>query len=660
MPRSVQARIGRLGIGLVLLVPAALFLGLGIDSGGFFPDAVSIGVVGVIIIFVLRAASSRMSFAGMGWGLGVVTIALIAFATWTLVSGSWSGSSSRAVLAYNLVLLYAGVFVLIGVLGRSGARATVLVYSLTAVSVGISVVAAATWLAPDLATIDSDIPRIRLSWPTSYWNTAGLIAALAVVWSFSLSCSSTVPPRVRVLAAMATPIPAATLIFSVSRGAAAVAILGIALAIIMIRSSATPGGVASAAPALVLSSAIALHVKGLNVANPAAHAVDAGHRAGILLVAVACLAAALRIALLWLDTRLAGARPRWTPRQSRVAVGAAIGVLAVAFVALGGPGRVRAAVHKFVAPETSVVPGNLPASQRLTQLGSNGRIDEWHVAWVDGFLRHPLDGTGAGTYATLSTRYASTAERVLNAHSLYIEELGELGIIGGGLVIMIVASILFALARRARGAERQIWAPLFVGSVMWAVHAGVDWDWQMPAITAWVFAAGGLALALPVDRASLETQPAARFAIVLGCLLLTITPVEIWRSQTQIIKAVNEFEQGHCLLAEDAALASNAALSSRPEPFELISYCEAGVQRYPLALSAINAAEIRDPQNWELRYSQSLIMALAGLDPRAAASAALARYPTSPLTRAAVRAFATGNPRTWRRFALAAPLPLPR
>ena len=644
---------------LVLLVPAAMFLGLGLDSGGFFPDAVSVAVVGVIIIFVLRAGCTRSSFAGMSWGLGLVAVALIAFAIWTLVSGSWSGSSSRAVLAYNLVLLYTGVFVLIGVLGRSAARARLLVYSLTVASVGISVAAAATWLAPDLFRVAADIPRERLSWPTTYWNATGLIAALALVWSFSLTCSSNVPPRVRVLAAMAAPFPAAMLIFSVSRGAAAVAILGLVLAVIMLRSSATPGGVASAVPAIVLAAIIALDVTGLNVPRPPAHAVHAGHRAGILLVAVACLAAALRIAFLWLDTKLATARPPWTHGQLRAAMGAAAGVLVIAFLALGGIGRVRSAVHKSVAPETSVVSGNLPASKRLTQLGSNGRIDEWRVAWDDGFLRHSIDGTGAGTYATLSTRYSPTSTRVLNAHSLYIEELAELGIIGGGLVIAIVVSILVALARRARGAEREIWAPLLVGSVMWAVHAGVDWDWQMPAITAWVFAAGALALAAPADRADFEAQPAARFAVALGCLLLAITPAEIWRSQTQIIKAVNEFEHGHCLLAEDAALASNAALSSRPDPFELISYCEVGVQRYALALAAIEAAEARDPQNWELRYSESLIRALAGLDPRVAADAALLRYPTSPLTHAAVRAFSSGTARQWRRFALGAPLPLP-
>ncbi len=656
----MEHQIPRLGVAVVLLVPAGLFLGLGLASGGFFPDSVSVAAIAVILIFIVRAVASPAAFSGVSVGLSMIAVALIGFATWTLVSGSWSGASARATFEYNRTLLYVVVFVLIGVLGRSAMRARLLLYGLTVVSVGISVAAAATWLLPNLLPLASDVARERLSWPTSYWNAAGLIAALGLVWSSSLTCSSIEPARVRVLAAMAAPLSAATLIFTVSRGAAGVAALGLVLAVVTMRSWATPGGVATLVPSITLSVIVALGVTGLNVQKPGASAVNTGHRAAVLLLSVALGAAALRIALLRLDTRLAGASAPWTRSQFRAALGAAAALLVLAFLTLGGPRAVRTAVHKFVAPETQGVSGTLPASQRLTQLGSNGRIDEWRVAWNDGFLRHPLDGTGAGTYATLWTRHAPSFRRVLNAHSLYIEELGELGIIGGGLLIVIIASMLVALARRARGTEREAWAPLLVGSVMWAVHAGVDWDWQMPAITAWFFAAGALALAAPLDRARRETQPRLRFSIGLGCLLLTLTPVAVWRSQTQIIKAVSAFERGDCVTAQRAALASNAALASRSDPFEVISYCEAGAGQYGLALSAITAAEDRDPQNWELRYSDALIRAVAGLDPRPSSLAALARYPTSPLTRAAVRAFSRGGPRAWRRFARLAPLPLPR
>lgn len=641
-----------------MLVPAALSLGLALNSGGFFPNSVSVAVIAVLLVLAGRTLVGRRPFA-FTFGFGAIAVTLVVFVVWTLVSGSWSGASARATFEYDRALLYAAVFVLAGILGRSRRRAQGLLWGLTAVFLAISSAATLTWLLPDLIPVGSAIARDRLAWPTSYWNATGLIAALALVWSCSLSFSASQPPRVRALAAAAVPLPAAALIFTVSRGALAVAIVGLIVSVAMIRSSATLGGIIAAVPAIAVSTVIALGVSRLNVTKPSPAAIAAGHRSAVLLVAVTLATGALRIALLRLDSRLAGRQLPWTRNQFLAGLLATAAVIAVGFVALGGPHVAARAVHNFVAPETESVGGTLAASQRLTRLGNNGRIQEWTVAWKDGFLPHPVLGVGAGTYATLWTRYG-TLRRVLNAHSLYLETLAELGIVGAGLLFTAIASVLVALGRRARGTEREVWAALLAGGVMWAVHAGVDWDWQMPAVTAWFFAAGGLALSAPADRSRPRVHPRIRVGIALGCLLLAVTPAVVWRSQTQLIQAVNAFEQGDCVAAERHALASNSALGSRSDPLEVISYCEAAAGHLSSALSAIQAAEQRDPRNWELPYSNALISAAAGVDPRPSARTALRFYPRSPLALAAVRAFSRGGPPAWRRFALAAPLPLPR
>ena len=48
---------------------------------------------------------------------------------------------------------------------------------------------------------------------------------------------------------------------------------------------------------------------------------------------------------------------------------------------------------------------------------------------------------------------------------------------------------------RARGPDRPVYAAVFAVLLAWAVHAGVDWDWQMPVVTIVFFSLGGFVLA---------------------------------------------------------------------------------------------------------------------------------------------------------------------
>ena len=90
-----------------------------------------------------------------------------------------------------------------------------------------------------------------------------------------------------------------------------------------------------------------------------------------------------------------------------------------------------------------------------------------------------------------------------DAHNLYAQTLGELGLIGGALLALFLGLPLVA-AIRAR------WHPL-AGTALGAyaaylVHCIVDWDWQVPAVTLLaVFAGAALVVA-----ARGESQTAAR------------------------------------------------------------------------------------------------------------------------------------------------------
>ncbi|HTE58942.1 MAG TPA: hypothetical protein VK631_01245 [Solirubrobacteraceae bacterium] len=648
------------GVGLVLVLPAIGLAVMSFVSGGFFPDATALATVLVLLVLLVRVTVAREPFAGVSAGVCAAGVVLIGFAMWTLLSARWSGSLSRALLEYNRALLYVAAFVLAGTLARSPARARVLLLALTVAAAGVSVAAVATWLLPEVFPAGGDLSRERLGWPTSYWNATGLIAALALVWCASLACCGRERHWIRVVAAGVAPVAVAALIFTVSRGAVAVAIGGLLVALIAIRSRAIPTGLLALAPGIAAAAVVAVGVEGLNTHTPTEAALARGEWATAMLLGIALGTAALRAALLLADRRLAHVPlPHPGPAVRWGAAGAAVVLLAVAFLAAGGPERARSAADRFASADAQSVGGTLPARQRLIRLGNNGRVDQWRVAFEHGFEPTPLHGSGAGTYPLLWTRYGMSERRVLDTHSLYVEQLGELGVIGAGLLAATLLAIVVALIRRARGPDRAAWGALLAGVLMWAVHAGIDWDWEMPATTAWVFAVGGLALAAPEGEYGEDPDRRARIGVGLACLLFALIPVAVWHSQTRLTDALEALRAGDCVRATRAALDANATLRVRPEPFEVIAYCEGGAGRVRLALEAIDAAVQRDPRNWELHYSRALLRGAAKLDPRPSALAALRLNPSQQITQDAVEGFAGRNARAWRRFALSAPLPLP-
>ena len=68
---------------------------------------------------------------------------------------------------------------------------------------------------------------------------------------------------------------------------------------------------------------------------------------------------------------------------------------------------------------------------------------------------------------------ATIDESVRDAHSLYLETAAELGLVGLAALLALFGGVVVA-ARRAR-------TPAAAAALAaWAVHAGVDWDWELP------------------------------------------------------------------------------------------------------------------------------------------------------------------------------------
>lgn len=639
--------------------PAAVTLYLAFNAGGFFAGAPAVAATVLGIALMLRITLAEEPFAGFGPWLVAAAVALGLFAAWTLASALWSDAPAQAMIEFDRALLYWLALVLFGSLPWSRRTLLWAMRALAAAVVLVAVVGLATRLAPDVWSAPAALENDRLSYPLTYWNALGVLAAIGIVLCVSCASRREEPRLAKVLGSAALPVLAVTLYFTFSRGSIAAAVVGLLAFAILAR----PRGLASAALATVPPTVVAIVfcyqadlLSSANYAIPAG--VDEGHRIALILVACAVAAGLTRLFLLSaVDSRLD--RFSVSARSKRLAgVSAALGValaLLVAVAAFDAPGRIGNEYSRFVNEGGTNDSGDLRS--RLTNLSNNHRLDQYRVA-IDALAAHPLTGEGAGTYARVWAKNG-TDTKIEDAHSLYFEALAELGLSGLILLLVALACLFGGLVWNLRGTDRAIYGTLIAAGLAWALHAGVDWDWEMPVTGLWFFALGGMAIR---RRAATRPLPVpgrlGRAALGIGCLALVVTPALMALSQNRLNSAVQALGDGDCRAAAADALSATRFVSARPEPYEVIGFCDSRSGENRLAVAMLRTAVARDPGVWEPYYGLALVRAAAGKDPRPAARKALELAPHEPLARDAARRFRTADPRKWRRRALNARLPI--
>jgi len=559
--------------------------------------------------------------------LAVASGALALLGTWTLISATWSDAPVRALTEFDRTLLYALVLVLTGsAAARVGDLSMLLRW--TAVAFGAMTLAGLlTRLAPGTFPISDGFLPERIAFPLTYWNAMGIACSITVLFAVHLSASGREPRWLRVAAAAALPMAAVTLYLTFSRGAIWVLPVGLVLYVIC----AQPRGLLTAAIAAIPAGVAVWVAYGAELLARAdydtAAAAPEARRVGLTLVACCVAAAVLRAALLWVDARV-----ERVPLPPRARLGFAVGVVAVLLVggvAAGAPGKLTNAVDTFREGQYF---SEADLRDRLTSTVDNGRIDNWRVA-MDGFRESPFHGTGAGTYRITWDRERPDAVKMNDGHSLYLETLSELGVVGLVLLVVALGTILIGAALRLGGPERHAYALVVAGGTMLALHAGVDWDWEMPALFVWLFGAGGVALASRGEGRLGELGRTPRILAALAVLALAITPALFWWSQGPLDDAGEAWAARDCNTAIDEALTATERFGTRPEPWLVLAYCDARLGDYSLARRAADAARDRDPDNWQYAYGQAIVAGIAGQDPLPYAEEALRLNPLEPYTR---------------------------
>ena len=144
--------------------------------------------------------------------------------------------------------------------------------------------------------------------------------------------------------------------------------------------------------------------------------------------------------------------------------------------------------------------------------------------------------------------------------------------------------------------------------------------------------------------------PTQNSRVVLGllCLATLVLPVLIIASEAPLNNAKQAlFESKNCTRASSSALSSIGWLDVRPEPYEILGFCD--IQRGQPGSGSLRCSGrfTTTRGSWETYYTLAIAQAASGVDPRPAAQRALRMNPRDPLTQEEAREFNTSSPTEW-------------
>jgi O-antigen ligase len=460
----------------VALVPLLLIPALGVVQGGFLPDtwvwSGALAAWAAALGLVLGEGAERLR-RDWWWALAAALLLL-----WTLASRVWSAEPAQSVLEARRMVVYAAVVLALVVLARRNSARLLLAGA--HVGIVVLVLYALARYLPGPRTFH-EFEGYLLSEPLGYANAVGILSAMGALLSVGAVAASATR-RTRAAAGATVPLLALALHLSGSRASWLALAVGLAATTALHRD---PRSLARAIATLAPGTAVAVWIgrySGLST-------LPSPRLSGLAVGAVAIACAVVAAGAAALTTPRAGSGAGTRARRRVVAGGVLVALLGVVAVAAAGVKEPRSLYY--------------------------------HVAWRE-FAAHPLLGSGAGTFGRYWVLWGPVGEwgGALDAHSLYLETLAELGPIG---LCLLLAFLLYPLRRTL--AHRSLpYVPAAAGAtITFLVHAGLDWDWELPAVVvAGLSCAAAVAFAEPErgDEQGAPRLPTAARAAALACALL--------------------------------------------------------------------------------------------------------------------------------------------
>ncbi|HTR76418.1 MAG TPA: O-antigen ligase family protein [Solirubrobacterales bacterium] len=608
----------RLEESAAFLAPVLLLGGLALSGGGFSLSSRHVAGLLVWLVVVALLALGAAGRAALGrpfyWSAGL----LFGLAIWSAISSLWSGSVELSVTEADRVLMYLGVFLAAFLLAQTSQRRQRFGEGIAIALAGVAILALATRLLPHVFDLSFEKSKgTRLQYPLGYWNADAIVFAMAAAQLLWMSRRSLIP-FLRWFAVGALPAVLLALYFTHSRGGILSLILAAGTLIVLSRDRLWYLATLLIAAILTLPAILAIHsYTELSNNYDFPPIVGQGLDAGAILLA----GIAVTLLAFWGLRRLeaggsaAVGRALAISRDRRVLGGIAIVAAVCAIVAgvlYGGT-----AWDKFAETDVGAT------SSGIAEASGHGRTQFWDVA-LEAFGEKPILGHGAGTYQFSWDQLRPIQMSNTQAHSLYLQALSELGIVGGLLALGLVLFLLWvgiSAWRAAGGRERELFAILLGVSLAFAVGVAYDWFWQLAMVGSVFFMATGIlvagrcgqlwrARAAARARAGVEPEgenaESRRFGLTVAGLAVA------WLTMLALIGPLlvdHEIHQSdNAAYAENFESAIEHANTARSiEPWAATPYLQLGLLaqakgEYGVAVERFQQAIDREDHNWTLYY----------------------------------------------------------
>lgn len=623
--RTVQA--GRAAELVALLAPALLILGLGLSDGGFGLEARHIAGIGSWLVVILVLVSGR---AGQILRLKPIALSaglLAALAALSLVSSLWSGSVERSFTEANRILVYLGFFLATLLLTQTDKLRQRFAEGLVAAVTILVLLGLGGRLLPEVITVtgaSAEGPRIRF--PLGYWNANAAMAGIAIALLLWARRGAEWKPA-RWAATAALPACLIALYFCYSRGGVLAG--AVAVAALLALSRHRLGHLLTLVLAIIASLPALMAVQSRRALADTTFGPEVASQGAEVALILVGSTAALLLLLKGLNVVLKR-RPSWArplvdaSRHPRVLAGIGTVACLAGLIAIATFGS--SAWNEFSNPDLQFP--ERPESH-FGELSGAGRHDFWRVA-VDEFTEHPLTGTGAGTYAFSWRADRSIDLIVQDAHSLYLEAFSELGILGGLLMLALIATLLgqaFAAWSSSRNRNRELAAVLTASMLAFALAAAYDWFWELPALGAIFFIAAGVLVSARCSR-PLADQPdpspksdGVRYGFALSGIALGWVAIALMVGPLimsfELNRSRDAAAEGRLADATEYALTARSSQPWAASPYIQLGGLAMLTNSYADALEYYHLAADREPDNWQIWLMLAGVAREAGEDSRA-------------------------------------------